>query len=510
MVTVPPGWMTVRQHSATNMAGAPVDPAYRADEELPPPRSVQLSLSGWRDASTVRVSYDGIIPRRWLQKQLELWYGNERLWYVGADDCRYRLREGLPTTDVTFRVGPYRASRRTRYNASYYLYEELAQEFPGLLDGMTHWNGLARPVVTPPFTTPMPPANPNFVRDESSEVAFWRYIVGHQEDPTVTPRQSLGFGAAYTDTVRDEILTQINRDCFMGYLQYDDVVRQLYERWHILVRPDPDYLAGISPADLFLNPDNIPSPPLFARNVLDLVEIYYAPVDPTGPPLTNIPALDDISLEAPLQLHLREDEETALQFYSTGVPLHPDLLAPIGGTGTTKRLLDPGANYWRFGTEWHTYLAGTENDIPEVNAANPWTLWSGALMPDIYLAGLQHHLAQQMNFFPNRQRRITAPAPLEAATVRQLLPGMPVSLSRTGAYYWVAELNISTPPLVMTLDVVYPGQMPAVGQRTPYSTRRIVGAGGAVTTVAGDWRMPTTRGWDGDLPQIGGTGALSP
>ena len=528
-VDVPQGWMTIQQDDEryssshqTNPLGF-IDPNYDPDHILPPPRSVRMTVSGRRDASTVEVSYDGIIPREWLQKQLRLMYGQGFLWYVGADDCTYRIREGVPTTDVVFRFGPYRQAPRTLFNASYYLYEELTRIFPTLLDFLsTRWNTQAAP-------TPMNPAGPlatDFIRDRSSETAFWRYILGLR---LVNGRMNIHL--AGLPEMRDEIARQIYRDCFMGYLQYDDVVRQLYEKWMFIVWMNPDYLTDMAlPRDitqstvltdpetgevfteyqvdlrngaalLFTNPEVIPPPRFRIQNVLDLVPVVYS----TPGALDAIPVVDDIEFEVPQQLHLRQFEDTALQFYYAGQPLiGGGSRAPFGGGLVTTELrnLISGSNYWRFSNSWFTYLVGTEVDIPQVNALNPWTLWSAALMPDIWHANLQCHLMQQVNFMPNRKRKVTAPAPLTADEVRQLLPGSAVKLRRSDEYYWITELRISTPPLIMELDLVYPGRSP------DDATLTVALAGGDAMMMIEDGQVddqtgeaPTIRGeYDADLP----------
>ena len=426
-------------------------------EGLPPPRRAELTISAKRDASEVRATFSGFIDKADLSETLRLVYGpdfreNETdfvagpsfLWYMGAQDVRYKLDEGEPTTEVTFRPGPYRQAARTMYNASFFLYEELARQFVPLLNDMNVSN----------FNSGDPAL---FRRAESTEVAFWRYVMsGRTADMTSE------------DTTRD-LVRILNLSVFEGYLQFDDVARRLFDRWMIMVRLDPDYLTNVPVAILFGNEQQrraLPQPTFFVRNCLDKISLHPTP--------GGIPVIRDISMEWDLNIQLREQEEVALRFWHDGSDVPAAVVTTDKRTGYLRNLIT-GSFYWRWGNSWNLDdlsdpAIGLEEDFfdppgpdigpqrdPALNpSSNPWTLWSSFVMPSLNHANLQCHLLQQENFFPNRKRTVTAPAPRTAAEVKKLLPGMPVRISRNSEDYWVTELRISTPPLTMSLDLVYP------------------------------------------------------
>ena len=161
-----------------------------------------------------------------------------------------------------------------------------------------------------------------------------------------------------------------------------------------------------------------------------------------------------------------------------------DSVAPNVMSGT-KVDIEGGNGYWRFENE-DGWSVGTEGDVRGFNAENPWTLYSPHHVASLYHAHLENYLVRLKHFFPNRQRVVTALAPTDADTLKKLMPGMPVRVNSTGKDYWITELKISTPPLTMQLNLVYPGDA------------------SNLPATAATWTMDNPRPqddpWDGDLP----------
>ena len=439
--TPPDGWLTIAHAdlSALQMTPRPVAGPL---QQFPPPRRAELTLSAKRDASTVRATFSGIIPRSQFSETMSLKYGNDHMWYVGASEVKYRLDEGEPVTEIVFRLGPYRQASRTKYNASYYLYEQLAVQFPELIINASIFNS---------------PRAASFTFSESSEVALWRFIMSGATD-AMTHSQTA-----------TEILRIMDLSVFAGYLQYDDVVRRLFERWMFMTWIKPDYLNNVPAALLFGSQaarEMIPPPELTMRNCLDNISLYYGPTM-ARPNLPELPEVRDISMEWDVDAQKREEEDTMLRFWMNTIAVPSrDLI-----NGFVPTLFQ-----WRFSNAWFDRIRttipgvrggiGVEDDFfdppgtvsmpPKPPAANPWTLWSSYALPSINHADLECRLLQQENFFPNRMRRVTIPAPDTAAEVMNLVPGSAVKLSRNGEAYWITEMKLSTPPLTMTLDLVFP------------------------------------------------------
>ena len=411
---------------STHPAYAPVTEAgWISFAGLPPPIRAEMSFSGERDRAFVEATFDGIIPRDQVQRTHHLLYGGDPLWWLGADETHYSIKEGRPQTKIKFRVGPYRYSKTTQYNASYFLYEELLHQLEGLIDSQSVFR----------------PSAASFSGNISSEFAFWRYTLSNGVDADQRPSLL-------------ELTRQIDRSAFMGEIKYDDVVRNLFDHWMILVRMDPNYLVAVNEFDLFLNPGNIPAPTFFIRNCLDRVNVWY----------TNnyaFPEVDDITFDVPLRMSLRENEDTMFQFWHDYRRPLPNTRRFYNNATGTYSVLSEGQQYWRFGDSLSNWRVGNYDDVPYWNARNPWTLWSPVLLPSIEHAHLESYIAQQVNFFPNRRRRVTAVAPLTADEVKGLLPGSPVKLPRYpdgSNLYWITEFRITTPPLTMELDLIYPGR----------------------------------------------------
>ena len=404
---------------------------------LPPPRSARLSMSAKRDSAKLECVFSGFIPVAELQRTVTALYAGQSLWKFGADEVEYDLQEGQRITKVTFRIGPYRYGKRVRYAASYYLYRILTEQLGNLI---TRASAFA------------PGMGGTINRDMSTEVAYWRYVLA---GGLATP-PGMSYQLAQNNDIRDELITHINMKSVAVHLKYDDVVRDLFDHWMLMVRVDPSYLDGYTDAQLLTDWDAIPAPRLFLRSCLDQVALHF-------PTAGQVPIIDDKRLTWPLHMTLREKEDTMLQFWYDGRDI-PDNRLRQEDTGRVN--LITARNYWRYERagntpiDWTIGTAGIDNtNIVSFTSVNPWTLYSPVMLPSLDHAHLESHIAQQQNFLPNRTRRVTAIAPESAAELRQLIPGMPVEVSSTNQQYWITELNISTPPLTMNLELVHPGRV---------------------------------------------------
>lgn len=435
----PPGWLTFVTGGSDL-----TDPSAQAANmiaPLPPPRSVEMSISGERDSAVANAVFDGIIPRGTLQRTAYLLYGGGPLWPMGADDVTYEMVQGDMVTRVVFRIGPYRYGKVSYWAGSRYLYRVVLAQLKDMLQSDALFG----------------PASPN----PGSETAAWLWLLSNQD-----------FTASQTDRVLDDLYKHLSRECLLGTLHFDEVVRRLFDRWQILLMIDPNYLSASRyqmEVNLFSDWDNLPEPTFLFRNLMDDISERIRGSQRTGVnPLPSVtPIADDIRFAWPLQMTLREDEDTVLAFFYRGEQVDRaaarantiDAFANIANdpaTGMPYNLM-PGTDYWRIqqGDEWT--ITRDFRTVVNFNAANPWNIYSPYRNPSLYHSQLENHLARRANFFPNRKREATVLAPETAAELRQYLPGNPIRIRSTGESYWITELRVSTPPLTMKLHLVYPG-----------------------------------------------------
>lgn len=391
-----------------------------------PPETARLVLSGERDANYLDATFDGHLPQAALQRSVYAAYGGAPLWFMGAQDLEYRLDQGKASTRVRFRAGPYRYAKASRYYLGYYLYDVLERQVINrMLNRLVAW----------------PASGMAVTEQNTTETAFRLFVLNGGRRPSASEQNDLV----------DELTRHLNVDALVpSRRKFDDAVRRMLERWQTMVRVDNlNYLSRTTEVAMYQDPDNLPEPPLFARCLLDPVELHY----PSEAEQTGLPTVDDITMQWPLSLTLRQDEDTLIEFS------HYDRQPPSErlGQSLAGSQLQDGFNYWRFGPAWDDYLVELSvGDVPDFENVNPHTLWT-YLQPSLNHANLQSRLLQQQNFWPQRLRNVTAPAPADAAALQRLLPGLAVRLRRTGQLYWILETSVSTPPLTMSPKLVKPG-----------------------------------------------------
>ena len=403
--------------------------------DLPPPMTARLSMSAERDSAELQCSFSGHLPVADLQRTVTAMYFGEPLWKFGASEANYVFNEGNPTTNVTFRIGPFRYGKLARYTASYYLYRELVRQLPDLIQGATRFGGAAgRPGL--------------WNRQQSSELAYWAYILADYNRNRAQDRTRPQ--APMRNDIAENLLANIDMKSIVPYLKFDAAVRSLYESWMLMVRVDPAYLDRFTEQQLFTDWDMIPAPPLFMRNCLDQIELYYLSS-------YQFPIVRDKRITWPINLALREKEDTMLKFWHDGRNI-ADARIRVDPNTNVKPVLQSSGAYWRYeqaGNRPIDWTVGVE-DIDGFTASNPWTIYSEVQLPSLNHAHLESHIAQQSNFLPNRMREVRAVAPDNAGELRRLLPGLPCEVQSNGQRYWVSDLEVSTPPLTMRLHLIYP------------------------------------------------------
>ena len=424
MTTRPPGWITI-------VPGGPI-----TADQLPPPRKAELTVSGERDSGTVQASFAGAIPRAALQYTSYVYYGSNFLWRVGADNVTYSNESGDWITNVTFRIGPYRYGKRTHFAGSHYLHDLLVQNLPTYIRNDASFS----------FD-----ANDMLVRARSSETAYWLWILGGEERM-----------AAQTDDVLGNLYINMYRIVMAGtQLQFDIAARNLFHEWMVMVMVKPDYLNRLyaNESAIWLNWDKVREPDLIYRNLHDRIDPGRTPGLAAG---YVIPVVQDTLVRWPLQMTRREDEDTMLSFYYEGSDVPSANIRDDPDNRGRKLVLRPGESYYRHGETERgidSWTVGTSDprEIAGFNAANPWILYSPYQVPSLNHAHLEHYMVRLRNFFPNRQREVTAVAPESADDLMKLMPGNPVRVESTGEDYWITELKVNTPPLTVELKLVYPG-----------------------------------------------------
>ena len=438
-----------------------------------PPVSARLVMSGERDANFLEATFDGWLPFASLQRSVWAAYGGTLLWLMGPAESDYMHQQGKRTTRVRFRAGPYRYAKNSAAYIGRYLYDVLETEWQNdAIGAAPTWAASltgtsSRVSLWDQLSPPAPLRDPN---DEP--IARTAANVTETHLRLLALNGNIRLDAVSEQEQRTELRRQINADALIpSGRRFDDVVRHLAERWQIMLRVDnPNYLATRTEAQLYADRDAVRPPPLFGRCLLDEPSVHY-----TADELTNIPILDDITFQAPINQRLRDDEDTLVSFaHRTGGPPIPgDVL--FGETATDGQL-NAGENYWRWEDVDRASLlqpvlvVKDTSEIPAYQSANPHTLLTARQMPSYHHAALQSRLLRQQAFWPNRLRTVTAVAPADADTLRQLLPGLPVRVRSLMAQtdegaidyaaspvFWVLETSISTPPFTMTVQLVKPG-----------------------------------------------------
>ena len=432
---------------------------------IPTPMSSTLMFSATRDASYVQCVFDGWVePERFRRTPILLYGGAQTGWYFGADKAEYRVTSGRRTTHVRFRIGPYRLAKSTAYLASYYLYDELVEQWRGdggILDGITRVRHRLGPGAT---VRPTSALN----RSQTTQAGFWLYVLAGGDitqvldaNPPLTPTASPERAGHLA-----ELSMAMELRCFAGNLKFDEVATSLYENFHILVWVNPRYLRGVSQADLDRDTfTNIPPPEFIVRNVLDSPLAYYSTND-----IDNLPLAPDKTFSATPRMSVRRDEDTLLLFWHDGSPIP---------AARNPHMIDvpQGRPLWRYGNgpSWDDWqVIGFQGPGGRANfpGLNPHTLYSHHQMPSIGHANVEGELHRDQHELPLRQRTVTCAAPEDLDDLLNYLPGNACKVrstandadratpSREHPVYWITQLEVHQPQMTMKLNLVLPGDDP--------------------------------------------------
>lgn len=438
-----------------------------ADEVIPKPMSASLVFSATRDASYVQCTFSGILHPDRFRQPVSLSYGEDTDvtgWFFGAGEADYKVVQGQRTTQVRFRIGPYRlrAQPRIRFLSSRYLYDELLfrwQGEPGMR-GIMDQHALVRHGVNPPG---VPVATTMLDRTRTTQLGYWLYILANGNLLDVLPSTQPG-ATGNRDDYLAELGTSFYLKAFAGSLNFDQVVSELYDHFHILVMVDPNYLRQVTAAQLATANFQVPRPEFTVRNVLDLPAAWFSTDQ-----INNLPLADDTNFQAPVPLDIIEDEETLIKFWHDGSAV-PTSLNPHGIVNTRE-----GVTLWRHGegpawNDWELIGSGEFDTSLFAQHTSPHALFSNFKMGSLNHAHLESELIRDRNEIRLRRRKVKAAAPRDVAELRQFLPGSACRVrsvsSRyttppgTHPIYWIAGMKVNHPQMTMDLDLVLPGDDP--------------------------------------------------
>ena len=430
---------------------------------LPPPMSSMLVYSAKRDASFVQCEFDGHVPRSMFQRNVILMYGDRpTLWNFGADEYEQRTVSGKATTMVKFRIGPFRLAPVTKFLASYYLYEELLGQRTSLLDSAA----LLRPLST---------ATPPYDVTQTTRAGYWLYVLANGNAPSVASPAGPNRAGHL-----DDLDKSINLRAFQGFLTYDDVVVELYEAFLLMTIVNPDYLQGVTQAQLDdpMLQNLIPDPQFIMRHVLDPPTAWYSTTE-----MLQLPMADDREFRASAPFSIRRNEDTLIQMWRD--PLETFPTTPVNRNPHNLPLED-GATLWRYGmtppvpagspppvdtwNDWTIIGEGSE-DRRYFPGLNPHTLYAPMFMPSLPHANLESEIQRDQHELPLRIRKVTAAAPRDRDELLQFLPTNACRVRSVSGrfgnlpvpeqpHYWITELRVTQPAMTMQLDLVYPGEDP--------------------------------------------------
>lgn len=437
------------------------DPAYMTWKgrfpslNLPPPMSATLLFSAQRDASYVDCEFDDHIPLDRLRHSFDLQYnGSATNWYFGPDNIEVRSNAGRRTTKVRFRIGSYRLSQQTLWNASWWLYTVLLRNLYDILDEQA-------------VVIPFAPGGTSLNFTDSTRTGWWLYILADSnaaavEGPTAVTRRPPGMDR--TDML-NILYRHVNLHAFQGEFMFDNVVSMLRENFQIMVMVDPDYLdrGGIDLNDLEAG-SGLPDPEFIVRNVLDPVLSWVGRIDGIAT-VNDIPVIEDLTFRASPRLPMRRDEHTLMPFWHDGRTIDPVHNPPPSPGAMPLVTPVPGHKLWRYGNgpsynDWILVQSGTTTGL------NPYTLYSHYLMPSIDDANLEGELLRDRKVTQQRYRTVTMAAPETVAELKKFVPGRPCAVRTThplltvsphGPFYWITEMKLRQPQMVMELTLVKPG-----------------------------------------------------
>ena len=394
-----------------------------------PPAKADLTLSGQRDASELRVTFDRAegIDLADLAQTVEAVYGRvgatkRPLYRWGAGHAQVALDQGRRTIEATLDIGPYRYAQETRRASAWLLYDELISNAGGasdlsrrIIDSITVVTGMDRE------------GNTQFDWNASSETARWVYMLNNNSLEAVMAAERGNRG--YVQSLVERIYVYL-----AGMRVYDDAVRVLYEHFGLLTFVDYSYsnalgTIGPSPPSATAMAYGRTPPPLHFQSV-------YDPVPATAPSYTSK------TFRHGLDLGIRPEEPVLVQFKYDAE----------GDTLPAALNLVPNADYWlRYKSR---ALLSDVIDDPFAASVSDQARQVQGIVEHVRAAWFEGHITQRQIFMPNRTCEATLRAPATAAEVIALTPGNAVMIDGRG--YWITEMSLSGDTEIMRLALVDP------------------------------------------------------